>query len=96
MTGVLFLTASGPVVGGAGWFLSYSWLFWVGVALCVITLFLNVASGVMKFPILPLLFMVVAAAFLSPWYVGLGVGLLVWTTLDSIGEVIGLKKEGRL
>lgn len=96
MNPVLLFTALGPILGVVGWFLPLSWLFWVGVALCVITLFLNMASGVMKLPVLPVLFMAVAATFLSPWYVGLGAGLLIWTALESIGEVIGLKREGRL
>lgn len=96
MNSVLIFTALGPILGAVGWFLSLGWLFWVGVAFCVITLFLNMVSGVMKLPVLPVLFMAIAAAFLSPWYVGLGAGLLIWTALESIGEVIGLKREGRL
>lgn len=96
MNPVLLVTVSGPLLGAAGWFLSISWLFWLGVALCAITLFLNMASGVMKLPVLPVLFMAVASVVLNPWYVGIGAGLLVWTALESIGEVIGLKREGRL
>lgn len=96
MNSVLIFTASGPVLGAVGWFLSLSWLFWVGVAFCVITLFLNMASGVMKLPVLPVSFMVIAAAFLNPWYFGLGAGLIIWTALESVGEVIGLNREGRL
>lgn len=96
MNPVLLFTALGPLVGAAGWFLSISWLFWVGVVLCAITLFLNIASGVMKFPLLPVAFMAGAAALFSPWYVGIGIGLVTWTALESAGEIIGLKKEGRL
>ena len=96
MNPVFLFTASGPLLGAAAWFFSLSWLFWVGVALCAINLFLNIASGVMKLPVLPVLFMAVAAAFLSPWYVGFGTGLLIWTELESVGEVVGLKREGRL
>ena len=93
---VHLFTASGPLLGAAGWFLPLSWLFWVGVAICAITLFLNVESGVMNSPVLPVLFMWVAAAFFGPWYVGLGVGLLIWTALWFAGEIYGLRKEGRL
>jgi hypothetical protein len=96
MNPALLITALGPIVGGAGWFLEMSWLFWIGVAICALTMFLNVASGVMKLPVLPVLFMGVAAFLTSPWYVGVGLGLLIWTALESVGEVIGLKKEGRL
>ena len=92
----LLITISGPLLGAVGWFTQTMWLFWIGVAICLITLFLNMASGVMKLPVLPVLFMSVAAGFLSPWYVGLGVGLLAWTTLEFVGEVVGLRKEGRL
>lgn len=91
----IFIT-SGPLLGATGWLLSLSWLFWVGVVLCVITLFMNMASGAMKLPILPVAFMAGAAAFFSPWYVGIGAGLLIWTALESVGHVVGLKREGRL
>jgi hypothetical protein len=96
MNPVFLFTASGPLLGTAGWLLSFTWLFWVGVALCTITLFMNMASGVMRLPILPVAFMAGAAAFITPWYVGLGFGLIVWTALESAGEVVGLKREGRL
>lgn len=90
------MTAAGPLLGATGWFFSLGWLFWIGVALCAVTLFLNMASGVMKLPILPIAFMAGAAAFFSPWYLGLGVGLVVWTALESAGEIVGLRREGRL
>ena len=66
MNPALLFTASGPLLGAAGWFLSFNWLFWVGVTLCAITLSLNLESGVMKLPILPVLFMAGTAAFLNP------------------------------
>lgn len=96
MNPALFVTAAGPLLGAGGWFTQTMWLFWVGVVVCVITLFLNMASGVMKLPVLPILFMVIAAVLLTPWYVGLGVGLVAWTALESIGEVVGLRKKSRL
>jgi len=96
MNPALLVTALGPLVGGAGWFFEISWLFWIGVAICAFTMFLNVASGVMKLPVLPVLFMGVAAFLISPWYAGAGLGLAIWTALQAVGEVIGLKKEGRL
>ena len=96
MNPALLVTVAGPLLGAGGWFTQTIWLFWIGVAVCVITLFLNMASGVMKLPVLPVLFMAIAAALLSPWYVGLGVGLIAWTALESVGEIVGLRKEGRL
>jgi len=96
MNPALLVTVAGPLLGAGGWFSQTTWLFWVGVAICVVTLFLNMASGVMKLPVLPVLFMAIAAGLLSPWHVGLGVGLIAWTALEAVGEVIGLRKEGRL
>lgn len=96
MNPVLLFTAAGPVLGGVGWFMNIMWLFWVGALLCVINLFMNLASGVMKLPVLPVLFMAIAAPLVSPWYVGLAVGLIAWTALESVGEVVGLRKERRL
>jgi hypothetical protein len=96
MNPAFLVTVAGPVLGGLGWYLEISWLFWLGVAFAAITLFLNLASGVMKLPVLPVIFMVVAAVLLSPWYVGLGVGLLIWTALEAVGKIVGLKAEGRL
>jgi hypothetical protein len=82
-------TASGPVLGGLGYFLTWNWLFWLGVALALANLAMNLLSGSMRFPILPLAFIVAAALFLPPWYVGAGVGLLAWTAVEAIGEVFG-------
>ena len=80
-------TASGPIIGGVGYFLSLPILFWIGGVLAAIVLFMNLASGAMSFPILPLLFVIVGGVFLTPWYVGAGVGLLAWTAIEAAGEV---------
>jgi hypothetical protein len=80
-------TASGPIVGGIGYFIEQPWLFWIGTALAGMNLFMNMASGVMKLPILPLAFMFATAGFVTPWYVGLSVGLLVWTAVEASGEI---------
>ena len=96
MNPILIFTLSGPVIGGIGWYVDIQWLFWVGVGLCAVNLFMNVTSGVMKAPILPTLIMIVAGVFLEPWYFGAGIGLLAWTALEVVGEFVGLKAEGRL
>ncbi|NNM66325.1 MAG: hypothetical protein HKL99_17285 [Burkholderiales bacterium] len=96
MNPALLVTVAGPFLGAGGWFSQTMWLFWVGVAICVVTLFLNMASGVMRLPVLPVLFMAIAAWLLNPWYLGLGAGLIAWTALEAVGEVIGLRKERRL
>lgn len=91
MNPVLIFTAAGPLVGAVGWFAGIGWLFWVGVVICAITLLLNVASGVMKLPVLPVLFMLMGAFFINPWYVGCGVGLILWTALETVGEIVGIR-----
>ncbi len=93
MNPAVLITILEPVVGTVGWYLSLGWLFWVGVAFCFITLFLNIASGVMAIPILPTIFMGIAAAFLSPWYFGLGVGLLAYTALEALGDLMGVMNQ---
>jgi|GEM_PF-3498916 len=96
MNPALIVTVAGPILGASGWFTQTMWLFWLGVVACVITLFFNVlASGVMKLPVLPVLFMAASAILLSPWYVGLGAGLIAWTALEFVGDIVGLCKVGR-
>ena len=56
-----FVTWGGPVVSGLGLYLNSSITFWVGVAIAFFNLFMNVASGAMRFPLLPLAFIVVGA-----------------------------------
>jgi len=86
MNFVLLVTALGPLLGATGWFLHMSFLFWLGVAVCALTLFLNMASGAMKLPVLPVAFMVFFAGVVSPWWLGVGAGLVAWTALETIGE----------
>lgn len=95
MNPVFVFTALGPLVGGAGWFFSIGWLFWVGATLAAINLFLNLASGAMKLPILPTALMIVGGAALNPWYRGVAAGLLVWTALESLGEIWSTLKSSR-
>lgn len=83
----LLFTVLGPAIGIIGWALQFNWLFWLGTAICILNLFLNMASGLMKLPVLPALFMMVAAFFVKPWHIGIGAGLLVWTALESMGEL---------
>lgn len=87
-------TLSGPLVGAIGWFLSIHWLLWLGVVLAAINLVMNLALGAMKLPIFPAVFMLVAAVILSPWYLGVGVGLLVWTVLEGAGELFRPRAMG--
>ena len=61
-----------------------------GVVLAAGNLFKNLASGVMKFSILPVLFGLMAIWFMSPWYVGLSIGLLVWTAIEAAGQILSI------
>lgn len=83
------ITLSAPLSGGIGWFLGLQWLFWIGVGLALLTLFLNLASGVLKLPVLPALLIIIAASLITPWYVGAAAGLLTWTGLELMGEIFG-------
>lgn len=81
-------TASGPILGGVGYFLDWPWLFWIGVILAAANFLMNGLSGAMKLPIFPLLLIVVGALFLPPWYVGAALGLLAWTAIEAAGEIL--------
>jgi len=85
---IIAFTASGPILGGLG-FVAFDSpiLFWSGVALSVGNLFMNLVSGVMKLPLLPLLCVIVAIVLLQPWYVGAGVGLIAWTAFETATEI---------
>lgn len=82
-----FITASGPIISFVGYSLGFPILFWIGVLIAAFNLFMNVASGVMNFPILPLIIMIIAAILLPPWYFGAASGLLAWTVLELLGHV---------
>jgi len=64
-------------------------LVFVGAAICCLIIFLNVASGVMKLPVLPLAAVVCGGAIASSWLYGAALGLLAWTAIESAGELVG-------
>lgn len=88
--GYLFtlITLSGPIVSGIALLMDWPILFWIGVALAAFNLFMNLASGAMNFPILPLVAVAVGAVFLTPWYFGAAVGLLIYTAIEGLGEFL--------
>lgn len=94
MSFITIFTFSGPVLGFLGFFMGWPWLFWVGVLLAAVNLFLNVASGVMKMPLLPILLSVGGALYWNPWLEGLGLGLLAWTLIEGIGELVPKLRRG--
>jgi hypothetical protein len=80
---MLLLMASGPVFGAVGYLIGWPILFWIGVALALVNLWMDGMSGVMKFLVLPLICVGVGAVALSPWWFGAGVGLLAWSALEA-------------
>jgi len=78
----------GPVMGMAGHWSGLSWVFWIGVALCGLILWLDGASEVVRAPVLQTFFMAVGSATVDPWYVGAGLGLVGWTAVDSLGLLV--------
>lgn len=84
---VTAVTATGPVLGIVGWAAGWPWLFWVGVVVCALTLVLNMLSGAMKLPVLPLAFMAFGSGFGSPWWLGVAMGLVAWTALEALLEI---------
>jgi len=85
------VNALGPIVGVAGILAELQWLFWVGVAICVLVLWLDAISGAMKFPFIPGALVIIGAIVLDPWYFGAGSGLMIWTALDTASMVAGIK-----
>ena len=87
---VIIFTAVASLVGSVGYFADIGWLFWVGAGLSSLNLYMNLASGVMKFPILPLLFMVIGASSSKEWFFGACLGLIAWTMVESVGEIFSV------
>mgnify|MGYP001826293879 CR=1 FL=1 len=85
-------TLSGPALGGLGWYFDLPWLFWVGAALAGVNLFMNLASGAMKVPILPFIAMIAGAVIFDSWLDGCAVGILAYTAVEGILE-FGPKRE---
>jgi hypothetical protein len=57
------------------------------VIVAAFNLFMNVASGAMRLPLLPAATILIGAGAWSPWYIGASLGLLVWTAIEALGEL---------
>ena len=86
------VTWGGPIIGGLGLYLDSPITFWVGVAIACLNLFMNLASGAMRFPLLPAGAVIVGATFWQPWYLGAALGLLAWTVVEAIGELAPIRR----
>ena len=92
--GVTFaITAAGPIIGGVGFYFALPIVFWAGVVIAAVNLVLNLASGVMRLPILPAACVLVGALLLPPWYAGGGIGLLAWTAVEAASEILPFKRR---
>ena len=91
MNKFIIINGLGPIIGVVGILVEIQWLFWMGVAVCILVLWLDGISGAMKFPIIPGALMIVGAIVLDPWYFGAGVGLMLWTATDTISMIVGKK-----
>jgi hypothetical protein len=81
------VTLSGPILGVSGWLLEWPWLFWLGAALSVLNLLLNLASGAMRLPLLPSVAALIGALLAHSWFVGAAAGLLLYTAIEGISEL---------
>lgn len=89
----LSIVIAGPLFGLIGYSMSYQWLFWIGVAICGFDLFMDTASGRLRAPVLPAVIIVISLILRSPWYIGIGVGIVLWGTLSAISELYGTIRE---
>lgn len=74
MAPVLALTASGPMLGSISYFNDIQILFKLVAGIAVFTIFMNVASGVTKFPFLKIGSTGSSAVYFDPWLAGIGIG----------------------
>lgn len=80
------ITWAGPAIGCLGIYLDIRILFWAGTCIAAFNLFINVASGAMRLPVLPAAAMILGAVLWMPWYVGAALGLLASTAIEGLSE----------
>lgn len=96
MNPVIAVTALGPLLGATSWLFGLTWVFWIGVVVCALTLAMDMQSGAMKLPVLPVALMAIASGIWSPWWFGAAIGLMAWTTFDAVGMMVNrLRLAGR-
>lgn len=96
MNAVIAVTALGPLLGATSWLFGLTWVFWAGVVVCVLTLLMDMQSGMMKLLILPLAMVAIGSGIWSPWWFGAAIGLMAWTALDAVGMMVNrLRVAGR-
>lgn len=81
------ITLSGPLLASVAFACDMPWLFWIGVGLAAINLFMDVASGATRVPVIEIAMMVIGAWLWSPWWMGTALGLLAATAVGGIGMI---------
>jgi hypothetical protein len=87
-------TLSGPFVGLTGYFFGLQPIFWIGFALACANLFMNIVSGAMRFPVLPIVCAAVASVLIGPWYEGVAIDLLAYTLIEGLSELTSTRRIG--
>ena len=90
---VVAIMVSGPVLGGLGLWLGSEILFWIGVGMAGVNLFMNLSSGVAS--AFSSVFMLIGAFVSSPWYMGVAYGLLVWTAMEGVFDVLTFRRQSQ-
>ena len=85
---VTLITASGPNLAFMVLAVESTVLFWIGVAIALLNLFMDLAGETMKLPILPGIGIVIGIVFFGPWWTGAAIGLLGYTAVEAAGMVI--------
>jgi len=78
----LWIPFAGAVVGTLGYVLDVAWMFWLGAAIAAFNELMNVWSGAYLLPYAALVTVTAGVLFLSPWTIGVGVGLIAAAAVD--------------
>lgn len=90
---IFIIVIAGPLFGLIGYFMSYQWIFWIGVVICGFDLFMDTASGRIRIPVLPAVIVVISLIMISPWYIAIGFGTVLWGAFSAISELYGTIRE---
>lgn len=89
---IVGITALGPILGAAGYYLQIPAMFWMGALISVFTLYMDLASNTIKFPFTHIAFIVVGGYLDNHWLHGAAAGLFVHQGLEAIMMTINLNR----
>jgi hypothetical protein len=81
----------GSICGVVGIFFHVNWLFLIGVVICTLNYLMNILSGVAKPTGTSEILIIIPAFVFTPWYFGLGVGIVVvtlWELTKIVSRII--------